>query len=133
MRSAPRWMAGRRRRRPAQRARTPEMLTYRTGAAGVPRAARAMAEHLLQQTLPPEMAFMAEYYEQGVTRPTPAEAARSRYSRLAPDGQLPGGDGLDELVKSEAVRLGESALAPDGSALEAGELRLRAVAAFIGA
>ncbi|MDD2794633.1 MobF family relaxase [Acidocella sp.] len=92
-----------------------------------------MAEHLLQQTLPPEMAVMAEYYEQGVTPPTPAEAAYSRYSRLAPDGQLPGGAALDELVKSEAARLGESALAPDGSALDAGELHLRAVAAFIGA
>jgi hypothetical protein len=47
------------------------MLTYRTGAAGAPSAARFMSEHLLQQTLPPEMAAMAEYYEQGVTPPTP--------------------------------------------------------------
>ena len=43
------------------------MLTYRTGAAGAPAAARFMSEHLLQQTLSPEMAAMAEYYEQGVT------------------------------------------------------------------
>jgi TrwC relaxase/AAA domain len=92
-----------------------------------------MAEHLLQQTLPREMAVIAEYYEQGVTPPTSAETAYSRYSRLAPNGQLPGGDALDELVKSEAVRLGESALGPDGAALEPGEPRLRAVAAFIGA
>lgn len=109
------------------------MLTYRTGAAGAPRAARSMAEHLLQQTLPPEMAVMAEYYEQGVTPPTPAEAAFSRYSRLAVEGMLPDGEALDELVRAEAVRLGESALAPDGSALDAGELQARAVAALIGA
>jgi len=84
-----------------------------------------MAEHLLQQTLSPEMAVMADYYEQGVTPPTAAAAAYSRYSRLMVDGQLPGGDALDELVKGEAVRIGESALAPDGAALDAGELQLR--------
>lgn len=56
------------------------MLTYRTGAAGAPSAAKAMSEHLLQQTLPPEMAAMAEYYQQGVTPPTPAEAAATRYA-----------------------------------------------------
>ena len=92
-----------------------------------------MAEHLLQQTLPPEMAVMAEYYEQGVTRPTPAVAAYSRYCRLAVGGALPEGAALDELVTAEAARLGESAVAPDGSALDAGELHLRAVGAFIGA
>src|ERR1700757_3635214 len=120
MPSAPRWTAPRRRR-------APEMLTYRTGVAGAPRAARSMAEHLLQQTLPPEMAVMAAYYEQGVTPPTPAEAAFSRYSRLAMGGQLSGGTVLDELVKSEAARLSESALAPNGAPLDAGELDLRAV------
>ncbi|HTH99350.1 MAG TPA: hypothetical protein VL752_00270 [Acidisoma sp.] len=91
-----------------------------------------MAEHLLQQTLPPEMAVMADYYKQGTTPPTAAETAYGRYSRLLVDGQLPGGDALDELVKGEAVRIGESALASDGAALDADELRLRAVAAFIG-
>ena len=122
------------RRHPCPRRQVPrEMLTYRTGSAGAPRSARNMAEHLLQQTLPPEMAVMADYYEQGVTPPTTAEAAYSRYARLMVDGQLPGGDALDELAKGEAVRIGESALAPDGAALDAAELRLRAVAAFIGA
>lgn len=109
------------------------MLTYRTGSAGAPRAARNMAEHLLQQTLPPEMAVMADYYEQGVTPPTAAEAAYSRYSRLMVDEALPDADALDGLVTSEAVRIGESALAPDGAALPADELRLRAVAAFVAA
>jgi hypothetical protein len=92
-----------------------------------------MAEHLLQQTLPPEMAVMADYYEQGVTPPTAAEAAYSRYSRLMVDGALPGADALDGLVTSEAVRIGESAVAVDGAALPADELRLRAVAAFVAA
>ncbi|HTU54094.1 MAG TPA: MobF family relaxase [Acetobacteraceae bacterium] len=109
------------------------MLTYRTGAAGSARAARSMQEHLQQQTLPPEMAMMAEYYEQGVTRPTPAEAAASRYAWKAVDGRLPGGAALDALVSSEVVRLGESALAADGTALDASGLRLRALAAFVGA
>jgi hypothetical protein len=100
------------------------MLTYRTGAAGAPASARAMAEHVLRQTLAPEMAVLAEFYEQGVTRPTPAEAAFSRYSHRAVEGLLPGGRALEGLVKAEAVRLAESALAPDGSALAAGELQL---------
>jgi len=37
---------------------------------------------------------MAEYYEQGVTPPTPAVAAYSRYSRLAVDGVLAQGNSL---------------------------------------
>jgi hypothetical protein len=41
------------------------VLTYRTGAAGAPSAARAMGEHLMQQTLSREMAAMAEYYHHG--------------------------------------------------------------------
>lgn len=92
-----------------------------------------MAEHLLQQTLPPEMAIMAEYYEQGVTPPTPADAAASRYARLATNGLLPTGEVLDAIVQTEVTRLRESALNPDGSALSDGELSLRAVAAFAGA
>lgn len=57
------------------------MLTYRTGAAGAPAASRFMSEHLLQQTLSPEMAAMAEYYEQGVT---PPNARRCRRVTLWP-------------------------------------------------
>ncbi|MCB8878524.1 MobF family relaxase [Acidisoma silvae] len=110
-----------------------DVLTYRTGSAGAPTAARNMAEHLLQQTLSPEMAVMAEYYEQGVTPPTTAEAAYSRYSRLAVNGLLPGGEALDALVKAEAIRIGESALALDGTALDADALHMRAVAALVGA
>jgi hypothetical protein len=109
------------------------MLTYRTGAAGAPSAARFMSEHLLQQTLPPEMAAMAEYYEQGVTPPTIAEATASRYARLVVDGELPGGEALDTLLKSEVARLAESALHADGTMLGGDELAARAVAAFVAA
>src|SRR5471030_1139046 len=49
---------------------------------GAPSAARAMSEHLLQQTLSPEMAAMAEYYHQGLSPPTPAEAAAARYAEI---------------------------------------------------
>ena len=82
------------------------MLTYRTGAAGAPSAAKAMGEHLLQQTLSPEM---AEYYAQGMAPPTPAEAARARYGGEARDGRLPTSEALDELVRREIDRLDESA------------------------
>ena len=103
------------------------MLTYRTGLAG-----RQMAEHLLQQTLPPEMAIMAEYYEQGVTPPTTADAAASRYARLTTDGLLPIGETLDTLVQSEAARIAESALNPDGTAVAEPELAINVLAAFAG-
>ena len=92
-----------------------------------------MAEHLLQQTLSPEMAVMADYYEQGVAPPTAAEAVASRYARHAVDGQLRPGATLDELVNAEAARLGESALERDGRAIEGDALRWRALAAFAAA
>jgi len=41
------------------------VLTYRTGAAGAPSAALAMAKHLLEHTLPAEQMKVAEYYAQG--------------------------------------------------------------------
>jgi hypothetical protein len=87
------------------------MLTYRTGAAGAPAAARFMSEHLLQQTLSPEMAAMAEYYEQGVTPPTLADAAASRYGRYVTGDAMLSREKLDELVRAEAERLAESGAA----------------------
>lgn len=92
-----------------------------------------MTEHLLQQTLTPEMAAMAEYYEQGVRPPTPADAVASRYGRLATNGILPSGEGLDELVKIEADRLADSSLGSDGAALDWDLLVLRSLAAFAAA
>jgi len=43
------------------------VLTYRTGAAGAPSAAIAMAAHLLEQTLPKAQAELAAYYQRGLT------------------------------------------------------------------
>lgn len=109
------------------------MLTYRTGAAGSPSAARLMGEHLLQQTLTPEMAAMAEYYEQGVRSPTSADAVASRYGRLVIDGKLLEGSTLDELLKTETARLSDSALASDGFPLDWDALVVRSLAAFVAA
>ncbi len=80
------------------------MLTYRTGAAGVIAAARNMGEHLLQQTLPPAMAAMAEYYEQGAPPPTAADAAGGRYGHRASKGELKGAT-LDAVLNEEIDRL----------------------------
>jgi hypothetical protein len=107
---------------------THDVLTYRTGAAGAPSATRFMAEHLLQQTLPPEMAAMAEYYEQGVAPPTAAEAAASRYAHVAAGDARLTGERLDEIARDEAARLAESAVRADGSTWSAEELTLRALA-----
>jgi hypothetical protein len=110
------------------------MLTYRTGAAGAPAAARFMSEHLLQQTLSPEMAAMAEYYEQGVTPPTLADAAASRYGRFIAGGTPLAADALDGQVRVEAERLAESGVAfAVGQGDERDELILRALAAFAAA
>jgi hypothetical protein len=105
------------------------MLTYRTGAAGSPSSARFMSEHLLQQTLPPEMAAMAEYYEQGLTPPTLADAAASRYGHHASAG-IVAQETLDNLLQAEIARLRETALDASGGALSSDELAYRALAAF---
>ena len=44
------------------------MLTFRKGTGGAPTAAKAMAEHLREQTIPEEMVAMADYYLRGVKR-----------------------------------------------------------------
>src|SRR5271166_1022246 len=63
------------------------MLTYRTGAAGAPSAARAMADHLLEQTLPQAQAELAEYYQRGLAPAEPgmtvAEPRRDMDPRVA--------------------------------------------------
>lgn len=107
------------------------MLTYRTGAAGAPSAARAMSEHLMQQTLSPEMAAMAEYYQQGLSPPTAADAAAARYATEAAGGRLPNGEMLDELVAKEADRLAESGTDAAGRTLPRDELEVRALGAFV--
>jgi hypothetical protein len=109
------------------------MLTYRTGAAGAPSAAKAMGEHLMQQTLSPEMAVMAEYYEQGMSPPTAAEAAAARYRDEAALGNLPTGSVLDEILAREVDRLAESVTDPNGGQVGRDELVMRAIGAFVAA
>ena len=90
------------------------MLTYRTGAAGSPSAARLMGEHLLQQTLTPKWRRWRNIMSRASGRPR----LRTRWPRATVgsrlNGRLPGGEALDEAVKTEASRLAESALASEG-------------------
>ena len=92
-----------------------------------------MSEHLLQQTLSPEMAAMAEYYHQGLKPPTPAEAATARYAAEITGGRLPGGAALDELVAREADRLAESSTDAAGRSPPRDEVMIRALGAFVAA
>lgn len=100
------------------------MLTYRTGAAGATSAAKAMSEHLLQQTLPPEMAVMAEYYAQEVAPPTPAEAAMARYPDMRSMTDL---NDLSAALDTEIERLKEV------SSDSADRLAVRAAGTFVAA
>jgi hypothetical protein len=109
------------------------MLTYRTGAAGAPSAARNMSEHLLQQTLPPEMAAMAEYYEAGLSPPTVAEAAASRYRERLGNAALADPVLLDQLLAEEVERLGEATGRLDLNAAQQKDMALGAAAAFVSA
>lgn len=97
----------------------------------MPSAARNMGEHLLQQTLPPEMAAMAEYYEEGVPPPTVADAAAGRYGHRAADGPLSGPD-LDETLAEEVERLKGADGAAGGSGGDR-ELACRAMGALLAA
>ena len=109
------------------------MLTYRTGAAGAPSAARNMSEHLLQQTLPPEMAAMADYYEGGVSPPTVAEAAASRYRERLGTAATADPVSLDQLLAEEVERLGEATGRLDLNTDQQKEMALRAAGAFVAA
>jgi hypothetical protein len=92
-----------------------------------------MSEHLLQQTLSPEMAAMAEYYHQGLSPPTPAAAVAARYAAEMSGGRLPKGELLDELVSREADRLAESSADATGRSPSRGEATIRALGAFVAA
>lgn len=55
------------------------MLTFRKGTGAFKAGAAAMADHLLEQTLPDELASMADYYLHDVVRSTAGSAARPRH------------------------------------------------------
>ena len=92
-----------------------------------------MSEHLLQQTLSPEMAAMAEYYHQGLSPPSPAEAAASRYAAEWADGMLPVGAALDEIVTREVDRLAEISVDSTGDTMVRDDLTVRALGTFVAA
>lgn len=56
------------------------MLTYRTGAAGSPSAAKAMAEHLGEQTLPAGKVELARYYQRGMAAGFDAELGQDTFA-----------------------------------------------------
>ena len=60
------------------------MLTYRTGAAGSPSAAGAMADHLREQTLPTDKAELARYYGRGMVADPAAEAGEHGHTATEP-------------------------------------------------
>ncbi len=56
------------------------MLTYRTGAAGAPSAAGAMADHLREQTLPTDKAELARYYQRGMVAEFAGDLERDTFA-----------------------------------------------------
>jgi hypothetical protein len=92
-----------------------------------------MSEHLLQQTLSPEMAAMAEYYQEGSNPPTPADAAAARYAAETSGGRLPNGELLDEVVAREADRLAEISTDAAGRSPPREKVTIRALGALVAA
>ena len=80
------------------------MLTYRTGAAGSPSTALAMAKHLLQQTLPTERANVAAYYLGGMVPPTNADETLARHAEMVASGRMSREVALEKLIDREIER-----------------------------
>ena len=78
------------------------MLTYRTGAAGAPSAARAMADHLLEQTLPQAQAELAAYYQRGVAPSDPTQGVAVAEPRRDMDPRVAALLGIDPNRAPEA-------------------------------
>lgn len=87
------------------------MLTYRTGAAGSPSAALAMAKHLLQQTLPADKADLALYYLRGMKPPTQADEALARFAELVVGGTMTREDAIEALIGAEVERAAANPMA----------------------
>ena len=100
------------------------MLTYRTGAAGAPSAAMAMAAHLLEQTLPRAQAELATYYQRGLA-PNVASATNDAYAsavaepRRDMDPRLAALLGLDP---NRAPSIGEIAQVLAGNRADGGRI-----------
>ncbi len=75
------------------------MLTYRTGAAGSKSGGRAMANHLLEKTLPAEAAELARYYQNGLDALSPDERELRRLARAVAKGMLGFEDAAAPLIE----------------------------------
>ncbi len=76
---------------------------------------------------------MAEYYQQGLGPPSPADAAAARYASEVKDSRLPSGELLDLLVMREADRLADSLSEASGAAIARDGLYVRAAGALVAA
>src|SRR6185312_4143696 len=81
----------------------PAVLTYRTGAAGLPPAARAMAQYYLSQTVPALEPSLARYYqgEAGIAQPDYLLAALAQRVAADPDQRT---DAAAMLAEARAPR-----------------------------
>jgi hypothetical protein len=79
------------------------------------------------------MAAMAEYYHQGLSPPTAAEAAAARYAAEMSGLRLSNGALLDELVAREVDRLAEISTDATGGSASRDDLSIRALGAFVAA
>lgn len=94
------------------------MLTYSTIAAGEPASAGAMADHLLTQTLPREVADLARYYTQGMDAAGSAEdRAVAELAEAVSSEQIGYSSALDELV----LRYADRGADPDDEEARLGE------------
>ena len=84
------------------------MLTYRTAAAGSLSRGKAMANHLLEQTLPAEAAEFARYYQNGLRAASPEEQMLRALARAVTKGFLDFEDAVGSLLESSAGRLAVS-------------------------
>ena len=81
------------------------MLTYRTGAAGAPSGAMAMALHLLEQTLPQAQAELAAYYQRGLTPTLAADGSSNPHEYTTAQPRQDMDPRLAELLGLELTRV----------------------------
>jgi len=96
------------------------MLTYRTGAAGAVVSAASMASHLLEQTLPPEHAALAQYYQRGLSpnaaeTDTPALSDLERAAAQIVRGEIDPAFVLDQLADRAMALASVNDAGSDGS------------------
>ncbi len=101
------------------------MLSFRKGTAAAPSAARAMAEHLREQTLPEEMIAMADYYLRGVKRSEAEGTAAVPRQDMDPVVAAVLGLDLNRTAKHEEVVNLLSGYRADGSRIPGPDQRYR--------